>query len=79
MKRRNFIWYSLLFSGGCTVANNLNNLSKKSVANLPKNLRFTVTDVNEQFQGSKMTTAVDADYDIIREVYKAIREGEFIN
>ncbi|KYC38288.1 phosphonate ABC transporter substrate-binding protein [Scytonema hofmannii PCC 7110] len=45
MKRRKFLWYSLLFSSGCTVANNLNDISKKSVVNLPTKLRFTVTDV----------------------------------
>lgn len=45
MKRRNFILYSLLFSGGCTVANNLNGISNKSVGDLPKKLKFTVTDV----------------------------------
>lgn len=40
MKRRNFIWYSLLFSGGCTVASTPNNISNK----LPKQLIFTVTE-----------------------------------
>lgn len=44
MKRRNFIWYSLLFTGGCTVASNSNSISHKSVNNLPKQLRFAVTD-----------------------------------
>lgn len=45
MKRRQLILYALLFSSGCTIANPLNSLSNKSVINLPKKLRFTVTDV----------------------------------
>ncbi len=34
---------------------------------------------NKKFRGSKMLAAVDADYNIIREAYKAIGEGDFIN
>lgn len=33
---------------------------------------------NEKFTGSKMLAAVDADYNIIREAYKAIGEGDFL-
>jgi phosphonate transport system substrate-binding protein len=47
MKRRNFIWYSLLFTGGCTLANNSsNNNSSKLLGNVPKQLKFAVTDIN---------------------------------
>lgn len=45
MKRRNFIWYSLLFISGCKVASNSNRISHKSVNNQPKQLRFAVTDI----------------------------------
>lgn len=47
MKRRNFLWYSLLFLTSCGTATSqsLNN-SSNSISNLPDQLRFTVTDVN---------------------------------
>ncbi len=45
MKRRNFIWYSLLFAGGCTVtSNNYNDRNPKASVSLPKKLRFTSPD-----------------------------------
>jgi phosphonate transport system substrate-binding protein len=34
---------------------------------------------NAKFKGSKMHVAVDADYNMIREVYKAIGQGDFIH
>jgi phosphonate transport system substrate-binding protein len=34
---------------------------------------------NKKFKGSNMVAAVDADYNMIREVYKAIGTGKFIN
>jgi phosphonate transport system substrate-binding protein len=47
MKRRNFLWYSLLFIGSCTLANNSSNSnSNKLLGNAPKQLRFAVTDVS---------------------------------
>ena len=39
IKRRNFIWYSLLLMAGCSAA------TGKSPASLPEKLTFTVTDV----------------------------------
>ena len=47
MKRRNFLWYSLLFLSGCSLATSQSqNNSSNSISNLPDQLRFTVTDVN---------------------------------
>ncbi|MUH01474.1 phosphate/phosphite/phosphonate ABC transporter substrate-binding protein [Scytonema sp. UIC 10036] len=65
MQRRNFIWYSLLFSSGCTIANPLNDISKKSASNFPKKLRFTVTDV----KGFK---ELQQDYEAFRTVLEDI-------
>ncbi|GAA6616468.1 phosphate/phosphite/phosphonate ABC transporter substrate-binding protein [Scytonema sp. NUACC26] len=65
MKRRNFIWYSLLFSSGCTAVKNLNNISKKSVSDFPKKLRFTVTDV-------KGSQELQRDYGAFRTVLEDI-------
>ncbi|MEH2295075.1 phosphate/phosphite/phosphonate ABC transporter substrate-binding protein [Nostoc sp.] len=46
MKRRNFLWYSLLFAAGCTTGANFTNNSSDQIAiNTPKNLKFAVTDV----------------------------------
>ncbi len=46
MKRRKFLWYSLLFTVGCTSANNSgNNTSDKLAISAPKQLKFAVTDV----------------------------------
>ncbi len=46
MKRRNFIWYSLLFTGGCTFASNSSNkTSNQLLKSVPKQLKFAVTDV----------------------------------
>lgn len=46
MKRRNFIWYSLLFTSGCTVASDFGTqTSNQSLKNVPKQLKFAVTDV----------------------------------
>lgn len=39
IKRRNFIWYSLLFVAGCSAA------TSKSPTNLPKKLTFAITDL----------------------------------
>lgn len=44
MQRRKFIWYSVLFTGSCTVANNTNIISNQSVDSAPKQLKFAVTD-----------------------------------
>ncbi len=47
MKRRNLLWYSLLFTAGCTTGvNSTNNSSDQSTITAPKNLKFAVTDVN---------------------------------
>ncbi|NWF60214.1 MAG: PhnD/SsuA/transferrin family substrate-binding protein [Fischerella sp.] len=46
MKRRNFIWQSLLFVGGCTVATNSSNSTfNKVLDSAPKQLKFAVTDI----------------------------------
>ncbi len=46
MKRRNFLWYSLLFTAGCTTGvNSTNNSSEQIAITTPKNLKFAVTDV----------------------------------
>ncbi len=46
MKRRNLLWYSLLFTAGCTTGvNSTNNSSDKMAITAPKNLKFAVTDV----------------------------------
>ncbi|MEH2192428.1 MAG: PhnD/SsuA/transferrin family substrate-binding protein [Nostoc sp.] len=46
MKRRNFLWYSLLFTAGCTTGVNFtNNSSDKIGIAAPKSLKFAVTDV----------------------------------
>ncbi len=46
MKRRNLLWYSLLFVVGCTSANNpANNSSDRLSISAPKKLNFAVTDV----------------------------------
>ncbi|GAB1544549.1 phosphate/phosphite/phosphonate ABC transporter substrate-binding protein [Scytonema sp. NUACC21] len=65
MKRRNFIWYSLLFSSGCTVASNANSISEESIDNLPKQLKFTVTDV-------KGLEELQRDYETFRTVLEDI-------
>lgn len=45
MKRRNFLWGSLLFVGGCATATGHSTSSSQSKAiNLPKTLRLAVTD-----------------------------------
>jgi phosphonate transport system substrate-binding protein len=44
MKRRNFLWYSLLLMAGCTTVTSTR--TAQSTANLPKKLRLTVTDTN---------------------------------
>ncbi|WP_414569663.1 phosphate/phosphite/phosphonate ABC transporter substrate-binding protein [Nostoc sp. CCY 9925] len=46
MKRRNLLWYSLLFAAGCTTGiNSTNNNSEQLPVTAPKNLKFAVTDV----------------------------------
>ncbi|MGJ5630922.1 phosphate/phosphite/phosphonate ABC transporter substrate-binding protein [Nostoc sp. CALU 1950] len=46
MKRRNLLWYSLLFAAGCTTGvNSTNNSSDQIAITAPKNLKFAVTDV----------------------------------
>lgn len=46
MKRRNLLWYSLLFTAGCTTGvNSSNNSSQQMAMTAPKNLKFAVTDV----------------------------------
>ncbi|MEM1171113.1 MAG: PhnD/SsuA/transferrin family substrate-binding protein [Cyanobacteria bacterium P01_H01_bin.35] len=44
MKRRNFIWYILLFITSCSATTN-NNTASSKIANKPEILRFAVTDV----------------------------------
>ncbi|MBW4686156.1 MAG: PhnD/SsuA/transferrin family substrate-binding protein [Komarekiella atlantica HA4396-MV6] len=45
MKRRNLLWYSLLFTAGCTTGvNSINNNSEQMTIAAPKKLRFAVTD-----------------------------------
>ncbi|MEH2352149.1 PhnD/SsuA/transferrin family substrate-binding protein [Nostoc sp.] len=44
MKRRNFVWYSLLFATGCTTGVNSTNSDQIAIT-IPKNLKFAVTDV----------------------------------
>ncbi len=46
MKRRTLIWYSLLFTVGCTTVNNNVNNSDKLLKSSPKILTFAVTDVS---------------------------------
>ncbi|MFE1744337.1 phosphate/phosphite/phosphonate ABC transporter substrate-binding protein [Coleofasciculus sp. H7-2] len=53
MKRRHFLWYSLILITSCTVASNPNDRdSPSSAQNSPEKLRFTVTDIQslEQLQ-----------------------------
>ncbi|MBD2167782.1 PhnD/SsuA/transferrin family substrate-binding protein [Calothrix membranacea FACHB-236] len=45
MKRRNILWYSLLFIAGCTTGTNPKNNSGNLAISSPKKLNFTVTDV----------------------------------
>ncbi|HYX18603.1 MAG TPA: phosphate/phosphite/phosphonate ABC transporter substrate-binding protein [Nostoc sp.] len=46
MKRRNLLWYSLLFAAGCTTGvNSNNNSSGQQAITAPKNLKFAVTDI----------------------------------
>ncbi|MEH2379905.1 MAG: phosphate/phosphite/phosphonate ABC transporter substrate-binding protein [Nostoc sp.] len=46
MKRRNFLWYSLLFAAGCTTGvNSTSNSSDQMATTTPKNLKFAVTDI----------------------------------
>ncbi|MDZ8235828.1 MAG: phosphate/phosphite/phosphonate ABC transporter substrate-binding protein [Nostoc sp. ChiQUE01a] len=46
MKRRNLLWYSLLFAAGCTTGiNSTDNNSEQLLVTAPKNLKFAVTDV----------------------------------
>ncbi len=46
MKRRNLLWYSLLFTAGCTTGvNSTTNNSEPMTITAPKNLKFAVTDV----------------------------------
>ncbi|MFN6516309.1 MAG: phosphate/phosphite/phosphonate ABC transporter substrate-binding protein [Nostoc sp. CreGUA01] len=47
MKRRNLLWYSLLFTAGCTIGiNSSNNNSEELPVTTPKNLKLAVTDVS---------------------------------
>ncbi|MBC1235819.1 phosphate/phosphite/phosphonate ABC transporter substrate-binding protein [Nostoc sp. 2RC] len=47
MKRRNLLWYSLLFAAGCTTGiNSTNNNSEQLPGTTPKNLKFAVTDIS---------------------------------
>ncbi|MBW4677732.1 MAG: phosphate/phosphite/phosphonate ABC transporter substrate-binding protein [Desmonostoc geniculatum HA4340-LM1] len=47
MKRRNLLWYSLLFTAGCTTGiNSSNNNSEQLSVTTPKNLKLAVTDVS---------------------------------
>lgn len=46
MKRRNLLWYSLLFAAGCTTGINTNNNSEELPVTTPKNLKFAVTDIS---------------------------------
>ncbi len=46
MKRRNLLWYSLMFAAGCTTGvNSTTNNSEPMTITAPKNLKFAVTDV----------------------------------
>ncbi|MBD2725005.1 phosphate/phosphite/phosphonate ABC transporter substrate-binding protein [Nostoc sp. FACHB-892] len=46
MKRRNLLWYSLVFAAGCTTGvNSPTNSSEPMTIAPPKNLKFAVTDV----------------------------------
>lgn len=46
MRRRNLLWYSLLFTAGCTTGvNSINNNSKQMTITVPTKLKFAVTDV----------------------------------
>ena len=46
MKRRNFLWYSLLFTAGCTAVADKQNSSYSTIAGRrPEKLRFAVTDL----------------------------------
>ncbi|WP_193193674.1 phosphate/phosphite/phosphonate ABC transporter substrate-binding protein [Nostoc sp. MG11] len=44
MKRRNLLWYSLLFTAGCTTGVNSINNSEQMTITAPKKLKFAVTD-----------------------------------
>ena len=46
MKRRQLLWYGLLFLAGCSAANNSINNSLKLPTSAPEKLRFAVTDVH---------------------------------
>ncbi|MBL1200402.1 MAG: phosphate/phosphite/phosphonate ABC transporter substrate-binding protein [Nostoc sp. ZfuVER08] len=47
MKRRNLLWYSLLFTAGCTTGiNSTSNNSEQLPITTPKNLKFAVTDIS---------------------------------
>ncbi|MEM9542052.1 MAG: PhnD/SsuA/transferrin family substrate-binding protein [Cyanobacteria bacterium P01_E01_bin.42] len=63
MQRRNFLMYSLLFTAGCTAANN----SRETNATLPETLRFTVTDV-------RTIEALEEDYGSFRAALEDIFE-----
>jgi phosphonate transport system substrate-binding protein len=65
MKRRRFLWYSLLLSSSCTVSNNLNQISNNSASDFSKKLRFTVTDV-------KGSQELQRDYETFRTVLEDI-------
>ncbi len=72
MKRRNFIWYSLLFTGGCTlVSNSSNQTSNKSLENLPKQLKFAVTDV-------KGIENLEQDYGVFRSALEEVLDTKII-
>lgn len=49
MKRRHFLWYSLLFVGSCKAATSQSNdsSSQTEAASIPEKLRFTVTEVHK--------------------------------
>lgn len=65
MKRRNLLWYSLLFAAGCTTGvNSTNNSSDQTEITAPKNIKFAVTDITgiedlQQDYGAFRTTLED--------------------
>ena len=72
MKRRNFILYSLLLTGGCTLASNSGNqASYQSLKTVPKQLKFTVTDV-------KGMENLERDYGTFRTVLEDVLDTKII-
>ncbi len=72
MKRRNFIWYSLFFTGGCTFASNSSNkTSNQLLKSVPKQLKFAVTDV-------KGLENLERDYGAFRTVLEDILDTKII-